>query len=434
MAGVNNAALNNVYNYYLTTYAPQSGSSRFDTHKKSELKGVYKSIVNLTRNSPLYLNVRGSDAREFAVSVKENARSLHNTIASLGGSEESDVLSRKSAYSSDEGVLTAEYIGKDPENAESFSLEIRSLASGQQNLGKFLPGGRSGLTPDTYSFDVNVNDLNYEFQFNVNEGETDLDVQNRLSRLINNSNIGLHADILENEEGSTSLRISSTASGLPEGKELLFKISDANTSKTAGAVDYLGLDHTSRVPENAEFLLDGEEFHSYSNEFTVGNQFKIHLNGAAPDKTVTVGLKTDIDSLAGNITQLVGGYNDFIKAAAEFTGKQGNVARLTREMSRIAFTYRNDLEDLGLNMEEDGTISVDEEALRMSASEADAEERFDRIRGFANSLIKKTNQVALDPMQYVDKKVVAYKDPGGTNYPNPYITSAYSGMMFNSYC
>ncbi len=435
MAGaVNNAALNNVYNYYLTTYAPQPSSSRYDTHKKSELKNVYNSIVKLSKDSPLYLSVRGSAAREFAVSVKESARSLHNTIASLGGTEESDVLNKKSAFSSDEGILTAEFIGESPEAAESFTMEVSSLASGQQNLGKFLPDEETGLSPDTYSFDVNVNDMNYEFQFNVNDGETNRDIQKRLSRLINNSNIGLKADILDNEEGASSLRISSNATGLPEGRDLLFKITDSNTSKASGAVNYLGLDFTSRLPKNASFLLDGEEFHSYSNEFTVGGQFKIHLNGADPNKTVNIGLKTDVESLAGNISQLVGGYNSFIKAASEYAGKQGNAVRLTREMGRLTGSYRDALAGLGLSMEEDGTISVNEEVLRKNASAADAESHFDGIRGFANSLIKKTDQVSLDPMQYVDKKIAAYKNPNGVNYPNPYMTSAYSGMMFNSYC
>ena len=33
----------------------------------------------------------------------------------------------------------------------------------------------------------------------------------------------------------------------------------------------------------------------------------------------------------------------------------------------------------------------------------------------------------------VDKKVVAYKNPGKT-FSNPYTSSIYSGMMFNYYC
>ena len=55
------------------------------------------------------------------------------------------------------------------------------------------------------------------------------------------------------------------------------------------------------------------------------------------------------------------------------------------------------------------------------------------VKDFANSLMRKTSQISLNPMQYVNKTIVAYKNPG-RNFATPYITSAYSGMMFNSYC
>lgn len=46
--------LNNVYNFYMTTYAPKS-STPYDSHKKSELRGVYNSIVKMNKESPLYI-------------------------------------------------------------------------------------------------------------------------------------------------------------------------------------------------------------------------------------------------------------------------------------------------------------------------------------------------------------------------------------------
>ena len=52
---------------------------------------------------------------------------------------------------------------------------------------------------------------------------------------------------------------------------------------------------------------------------------------------------------------------------------------------------------------------------------------------FTHSLVRKSDQISLDPMNYVNNIVVAYKNPG-KNFATPYITSAYSGMMFNSYC
>ena len=48
-------------------------------------------------------------------------------------------------------------------------------------------------------------------------------------------------------------------------------------------------------------------------------------------------------------------------------------------------------------------------------------------------LLKKSRQVSLNPMEYVEKTMVAYKNPG-RSFINPYSVSAYSGMMFNGYC
>ena len=79
-----NAAINTVYNHYLTTYAPKS-TSKYDTHKKSELRSIYNSMVKLNKESPLYILDTSKDSQEFAVNMKENARELRNTIASLGG-------------------------------------------------------------------------------------------------------------------------------------------------------------------------------------------------------------------------------------------------------------------------------------------------------------------------------------------------------------
>ena len=50
-------------------------------------------------------------------------------------------------------------------------------------------------------------------------------------------------------------------------------------------------------------------------------------------------------------------------------------------------------------------------------------------------LLRKSNQISINPMQYVDQTIVAYKNPNpGRNYANPYVSSAYSGMIFNGYC
>lgn len=320
------------------------------------------------------------------------------------------------------------------EDLPDFELEVRSLASSQENLGLFLPSNaKTSLAPDTYSFDIGINDMNYEFQFSVGEAETNRDVQDRLVRLINNSDIGIRASLAESE-GRTSLRLTSEATGLAPGKEQIFTVSDDHTSKTAGAVEYLGLDYVSREPANAQFIVNGKESSAPSNHFTLNKLFEVHITGISPeDQPVRIGLKTDVDSLTDNVNHLVGGYNDFIKAASSYLETQSKSRQLVRELSGIASVYSNSLEPMGLSLQADGTLDVDKDTLRQTAVQSpDINETFGSLKNFSNMLLRKSNQVSLNPMDYVEKVMVAYKNPGH-NFINPYVTSAYTGMLFDGY-
>ena len=207
MAG-NNAVINNIYNYYLTTYAPKS-TSKFDTHKKSELRGVYNSIVDINKESPLYIPDNSIETKQYAIGLKENARSFRNTIASLGGLEDEQLLNKKTATSSDTSIANAVFSGENVDEAsvKSFNLEVSKLATPQTNIGSLLESDSLDLPEDTYSFDIGINGLNYEFQYNVRENDTNIGLQQKLSRLITNANIGLSADVVEDGEGNSALRI-----------------------------------------------------------------------------------------------------------------------------------------------------------------------------------------------------------------------------------
>ena len=391
------AIMNTVYNNYLTTYASRQ-ITKYDTHKKSELRSVYNSIVKLNKDTPWYLPTTSKDTQHYAVDLKENARELHNTIAQIGGLETDGLFRKKSAYSTDDDIVEASYIGSDTTTGASpeFDIEVKQLATPQENLGYFLP--------------------------------------ERLSRLINNADIGIKADVTESDS-RYALRLTSDATGVPNGKAYHFQVSDDHTSKTSGVVDYLGLNYVSRPAGNARFFLNGEERTASSNHFTIGKLFDVQLKAVSPeDQPTHVGLKTDTESITDNIIQLVGSYNEFIKTASSYLETQSRSKQLIHEFSSIASHYGTSLENMGMHLQEDGILSVNDEKLRQTAAESGNDlSGFNVLKEFSSSLLHKSDQVALNPMNYVDKKIVAYKNPGH-NFASPYITSAYSGMMFNSYC
>ena len=429
------SVLSMVYNNYISTYA-RKPVTQYDTHKKSELRSVYNTIVKLDRDAPWYLPTTSRATQNYAVDIKENARELHNTIAQLGGLEEDGLFSKKSAYSSDTEVVSATYIGpqKFEGSTPSLQLEVLELASAQENMGHFLPDEKTSLAPDTYSFDISINDMNYEFQFSVNGEETNRVVQERMMRLLNNSGIGIRAEIIESDS-QTSLRLSSENTGTPQGRSQLFTVSDNHTSRSSGAVDHFGLDYISHQSTNARILVDGEEFISPSNHLTVDKLFDLQIKGISPEgKPVQIGLKTDVESLADNAVHLVDGYNSFMKAASSYLESQSRSRHLVKELRGIALIYGGPLESMGFTMTKSGTLELDEEVLHDTARNTrDITSTFGYLKNFSDMLLRKSDQVALNPMDYVEKVMVAYKNPG-RSFINPYATSAYSGMMFNDYC
>ncbi len=129
MAGVNFDALNQVYNHYLAEYAPRTNSS-LDAHKKDDLKKVYNSIVKLNKESPLAILDRSDEAKAYAISLKENARSFRNAVLSTQNQmDESSVLDHKLPYSTRPEIATVRYLGDGTESAPTFELGVGKLAS-----------------------------------------------------------------------------------------------------------------------------------------------------------------------------------------------------------------------------------------------------------------------------------------------------------------
>lgn len=433
----NIAVLNNIHNFYMTTYADKTNSP-YDTHKKSELRGVYNSIVKINKDAPLYILDDSQESREYAIGLKENARALKNTIASVGGMDDEDILNKKAAASSNSNVAIADFIGdiEDEGPTPEFDIEVKKLATSQINAGKMLVDDEPvDLPTDTYSFDIGINDLRYEFQFNIKDSDTNREVQERLSRLINNSNIGLSAEVVRNDEGNASyLKLESATTGSKNGTGQIFNISDADTSKASGTVDYFGIDYVLQEGNDAEFEINGEPRSASSNNFTVGRMYELTLTGVSePGESTHIGLMTDVDSMTENINTLIGGYNDFVRAAAEYSDLHPISSRLVSEMAAITRNYAEGLTGAGVNINLDGTLELDEDAFKESVRDGSAEEAAGSIKDFAQSLLRKSNQISLNPMTYVDKTIVSYKNPG-RSFNSPYTTSAYAGMLFNSYC
>ena len=447
-------ALNAIYNQYLTTYAPKKSDTRYDTHKKSELRSITNSMAKVNKDAPLYRLESTPATYRYIVGIKEETRLLQNTIASVMGDANSNVLDGKIAYSSDEGLATVRYIGQDNDNQDndlldedgsvvskngeipSYKIEVESLASAQVNLGKYLPKDSIDIFPGSYSFDMNVGGQGYEFQFSIREEDNNYDVQSRISRLINNSNINLISSVEEDGEGNSSLRIESKQVGVRDDENpRVFELFDSAGSIWEGPVSYLGIDNVVREATNAYFTVNGEMAESTSNTFILDKNYEVTLRGVSSldGLSTTIGIKPDTEAAVENVSNLIGGYNQFINAMRAYSDSEPRSDSLVREMQHIAGAYSEDMERIGIAVDDDGNLSVDEKKLGNAIAMEDMESSVSSLKQFSNAMLRKSRQVSLNPINYINKTVVEYKNPG-KNFNSPYVASAYAGLMFNSYC
>ncbi len=425
------------YRYYLDVYGA-SAATRYDTHNKSELRTVYNNMVKVNKDSPLYKLRNDTSIPRFLIDIKENARQAKNVISSLADSTEGleSSFQKKVATSSDEGIVTASYIGGNNDKGVSheYAIEVRQMAAPQSNMGNFLDSKNLDLAPGEYAFDLVTTTNSYEFQYTVSPEDTNRSVQEKLARLFNTSGVGISAEVVTDEKDRSSLKLTSKQTGLSDNKSVLFDITPKASSQSMDALDTLGIDRMASPAQNSVFILNGAEHSSYSNTFTINKEFELTLHGISPEgSSAKIGFKTSVDSVADNLQELVDSYNGFIHTGERYSGsRQGN--RLLQDFKNVSYAYRNDLESIGLLIGGNGFISVDRNLLSDAVETRNIRDTFSVLNSFKNSLAAKANYASVDPIRYVDKTVVAYKQPGVSHFPSPYHNSLYSGMMLDHFC
>lgn len=430
------ARIDSAYDYYIATYANRE-VSRYDSHKKSDLRRIYNNIVRTNKESPLYKIPNVQDATKYAIDIKEHAKSIQNVVASLSDQYGNfgDSFQKKVAESSDEKSVSVKYIGngKEENPANEFTIEILQLASPQNNMGNYLKDNSLSFTPGNYSFDLTTNTSSYEFQYSVNVGENNLNVVQKLANLVNNANLGITAEVLSDGEGSSALSLTSRHTGVVGNEEYLFSISPSANTDSITAMDLLGINNITSPAANSSFLLNGIEHSSASNTFTINNAFELSLKATNAGSPATIGFKTNTDAVADNLQTLIDAYNSMVDTAHAYAGsKVGDGNRLYNDLSSLTLAHRASLGYIGLMVDDDSRLSIDRDILSSAVSPERAEDTFDALAQFKDSMGNKADHASVNPMFYVNKVLVAYKNPGH-NFATPYISSIYSGMMLDSF-
>lgn len=478
--------IGSVYDYYLTTYASRP-ATKSDTHKKSELRSVYNNIVKISKKSPLYKVSVSENIQKFAIDLKENARTLSTDANNLFEksleseksqkyvSDNEDVVQVKTLDTSNDintndtnandininntntndinindtnidltVSSNADITNPDPDSdnisdtksvntafASHYNIEVLNLATPQINTSDYLNNDDLDIPKGAHSFEVNVGDSAYEFRFNATKDDTNKIVLEKLSRLINRSNIGLTSKMLYSGNNS-ALEITSNATGLGFTPEI-FSIAPGENSPYDKVVSKLGLNNVSSYPTNANFLLNGMEKTTSSNTFTIGKSLEITLNGISKKGQATsISLNDDLDSVISSINDMISSYNNLLDLSNNSNEGSDDAAILNKEIHKTTRQYASNLENIGITINENGKMTFDEALFIQTANEDDLDKSLASLNSFRQAIVSRADDISINPMKYVDKVMISYPNPIHS-FANPYMTSIYTGMMFNGY-
>lgn len=421
-----------VYNNLVTTF-----DTRYKTkyaHDTRELRSVVKRIRKQTQTSPIYLLDFTDKKQSFVLGVKQNSMKVAESLQTLADESEDSLFFKKKARSSDVEQVGVELVeGEEQQLPGAFSIQVKQLANSQINQGKEYYETGKGLPAGSYQFKVTVNDVGYDFQYNIKKDANHREVIQGLAGFITKARIGIRADAYAPESGKIAMRLESTDVGTPDGRET-FRLEDkAGGSSSRGLVEYYGLNHVVRMPHSAVFDLNGVEKTSLSNEFVLGKAVKVSLRQPSDEKAM-VDYHPDSRVILDGINEFVSGYNQLIGTGLEYQQEGEAQPKLVRELTGLMKSSVNELESCGITFDKDGFMEVDTSLAQQAIEEGDMQKIFSMENKMVPRLLAKTDAVKINPMEYVDKKIVNYPDFSKPPRGYSYITSLYSGLIFNYYC
>lgn len=425
----------NVYNYYVQDYV--SRTVRPSAHKQRELRDIYKNIVKMSASEPLFSIDLSEKKQSCALQIKESAYALRDLTRSLS---DTSLLHTAGVLSSNEDDVSAAFLHHTDlsrlNGEDEFVVEVEQLATGQKNVGSRISSESTPLPEGSYNFTVSLGYENYSFRFNVAEDSPAFELQSKLADFINKTGIGLNAHVAYNKELSVSrMEISAEQTG-KYGKSS-FSLQDTQIPSGAkkGIVEVFGLDHVSTEASNAKFTINGTPGESPMNSAVYKDllQFTFHDKTDSP---VTIRPVADRAAAYEILENFTTGFNDLVQAGKNTLDSNKTSAYLLQTLSHLVSANYSSLSAAGITADENGYLSLSAEQAEKATLSGDTERLFGPDSSFLKSLNDRLETMILNPMRFVDKKLVAYPNPESpiSERTSPYTTSHYSGMLFNYYC
>lgn len=418
-----------VYNQLVHAYYPNYKSSPAMRQKDS--KNIYKSILSINKKSPLYKLQMTNEKQQFTINIKDAALFLKDQLDYVAESDNS-IFSSYKVISSDDDTASVMIINNDPElMPEQISLKVNHMAGPQINTSYEVPSSGISNLSGAYAFTIDIEDMVYEYKFQVNPGSTNESILTKLSDFINKSKSGIKTEIISGQD-MIKLSLISDATGAAGDPVFTLKDTDKTGRDSIGIVSYYGLDNITQHSHNSSIEINGEHKETLRNQFTFNKSLTvmIHKENKNP---VMIQAVPDTEPVYKSIKPLLEAFNSLVDLA-DNNKHNARSAKLIHNLNQAVISNYDALNEAGIVSLPDNHLVFSDDNIDASIKNGSLKNLFNEDSGFYHNLRKTAYNISLNPVDYLNKAVVTYPNTSAPGFYSPYSASLYSGMFFSSYC
>jgi len=295
------------------------------------------------------------------------------------------------------------------------SVLVNQVASGQTNEGNKMEAAAAfdGNT-GTNRFSIEQGGKTTQISVNVQKGDTNQAVQQRMADAINNSGAGVKATVeIDSETKTSMLRLESATTGSDPKNS--FKVTDIS----GGLAGKMGANEITREGQDALYSVNGgPERRSQSNTVAIGNGVTATFNSAS-EKAATITWGPDTNATKNLVEDMVKSYNNLYSAAAERTNDP-RAQNLASRMVNISKTYSDSLSSMGVGFDSSGRMTIDSKKMDQAAESGKLDQFFREFSGknygFTNQLGRLADSISRNPGNFVSSQQFGAELMGNSGY------------------
>lgn len=367
--------------------------SNIFNYQSSSINSIY-STKAINNNAYAYKNIRVNSQLKNAYNLydKSNAKfisdytikltNLKELNSKLDSGNKNNVLKSIVASSSNEKVATAKSFFTSNEKA-TYELNVYKTAKSQVNTSNALD---SNAKSNIGISNINITTKGKSYSFTIDDTEmTNKEMLQDIAAKINKSNIGVSA-LIKEKDNKTILELKGDKTG--EGENFAVSGSDKIMLNT-------NLSNITQIAEDAVFdvVKDGDVLaqnkKSSSNEIDLDG-YKVSATIKDVGKT-SISLAPDKKKIADSLNNFVSAYNNTVDFLEKNVDKGSAIPRQLENL-KIPDIDKKGLASIGINLESNGKLSIDEKALdkalneNMSQVEATLSSRYSVFNRFDNKI------------------------------------------------